>query len=204
MSAVGLDWPHKLLALQEAVHWASERKLTVVFRDSQQADAVRQGTAMWATLALDSIVEVGDDQVTREFDGDPGDPNTQLVEVYSGQRDFTVELRVFTRDQRLGGQAWYWADRVRTRLRKSAYAREKWLVPNDVAIRSLPQVVNLSPRTWQGRAESEAVLEMMLSTVVCDRSTENTVNWIDTVLLSSNIQGIDASLNLSDDPITGS
>jgi len=68
----------------------------------------------------------------------------------------------------------------------------------------LPQVVNLSPRTWQGRAESEAVLEMMLSTVVCDRSTENTVNWIDTVLLSSDIQGIDASLNLSDDPITGS
>ena len=174
------DWPHKLLALQEAVHWAAGHAATVVFRDSSAADSARESRRPWIELALDSIAMIGTDTVSREDDG-----SGALQEVYSGQREFTVEVRAYSREQTLGEQAWYLADRVRQRLRSSAYARTRWLEPQDIAIVRMHRVVNLSPRAWDGRAEGEAVLELELATSVCERDAANTVHWIDTVLLSS-------------------
>lgn len=193
MSAVFPDWPQKLVALQEAVHWAARGAATVVFRDANAADSARQARRPWIELAMVSIDSVGTDNVAVEDTGDG------LIEVYTGQRNFTLELRAFSREQTLGEQAWYLADQVRTRLRRSAYARERWLVPFDIAIRELPSVVNLSPRAWDGRAEGEAVLEMMLATSVQERDTANAVGCIETVLLSGTI---DTAPPLVDDEIT--
>lgn len=193
MTAIAPDWPHKMLALQSAVHWASGRAATVVFRDSNAADAARQSGRPWITLAVDRITAVGQDTV--EVEAQPvGDP----IEVYSGQRDFTIELRAYSREQALGLQAWYLADQVRTRLRRSVYAREQWLEPNNIAIREMRNVVNMSPRLVDGRAESEAVLELELSTAIRESDAANATTWIETVLLSSTGLPDD----LVNDPIT--
>ena len=197
MTATAPDWPHKLLALQRAVHWAAMRRATVVFRDSNQADSARESGQPWITLALDRITSIGQDTVTL-FDQGGG----AYVELYSGQRQFTVELRAYSREQSMGLQAWYLADQVRSRLRRSVVAREQWFTPSDIAIVELRDVVNLSPRNWAGRAESEAVLEMDLATSVCELDPANATTYIETVLLSSAITGLDPSLDLTNDPIS--
>jgi len=189
-----VDWPQKLLALQEAVHWAARARATVVFRDSSAADSARQGRQPWVTLALGAITSIGQDSVSHV------DVGAGQVEVYEGQREFTLDMRAFAREQRLGEQAWYLLSQVRDRLRRSAYARDRWLAPNDIAIVDLRDVVNLSPRAWDGRAESEAALEARFATSVCERDDANATTWIETVLLSSDL-GIDASLELADDQI---
>lgn len=189
------DWPHKLLALQEALHWAARGRATVVFRDANAASSARQSRRPWIEIAVDSISMIGQDNVSRVDDGAGGQ-----TEVYEGQREFSVDVRAYSREQTPGQQAWYIADLARTRLRRSKYARERWLDPHDLAIVDMREVVNLSPRVWDGRAEGEASLEMRLATNVCETDEANATTWIETVLLSSDL-GIDPSLELADDQI---
>lgn len=187
------SWPQKFAALEDALRWAVEGKALVVRRDAQDGGRVRESGRPWIELAMGAIRELGEDQTTHEDLG-----GGARIEVYTGHRSFTVEARARSRSQVVDETAWAVLDRARTRLRRSTFAVEKWLDPVDVAIVDMMEVVNLSPRTWDARQESEAVLEIMCTTTVCDRSEENSGYWIESIELDGTIEGAAPGLNFTD------
>ena len=154
------------------------------------------------------MIEIGIDEIRYEDNIDPStgeiDVENPRADVVCGQRSFTVEIRFKNRDQEHDSVAWVVAERTRARLRMS-YPRDEWLRPNVVGIVELHQVIPMpDPRgAVEMRWQSEAVLEVNVTTAIAERDPSAVGTWIEkvevagTLICSLDPNSFDASVDAS-------
>ncbi|MDP6424349.1 MAG: hypothetical protein QGG14_06370 [Planctomycetota bacterium] len=206
-------WQQKVDAIKDACEWATG--VCGDWKYKSRAFELPDDNDAWFTLAMGRIRELGVDETCYEDNGidrppNPGDPplaggEFPRSDVMVGQRQMFVELRTFNRDQEQDVVAWVVAERARTRLRMQ-YARDRWFIPNKVAISELFEVVPMpTPRqVVAGRPQSEAVLEMDFSTVVAESDGAAIGTWIEQVEVSSQLKNpggvlLDPSIQLNEE-----
>lgn len=202
MANIGPDWQTKLATLTRGLEWASG--VCGVWKFQADAFQAPQNNDPWFELRLRRVFVIGIDEVLQCDNIDPTTNLPDLVdprkEVVVGQREFRVEFRVFGRDQDHDAVAWVIADRTRTRM-MLPYFRNEFLnkVPvstDDAAVPSanmaIVEVFDVMPmppaeKVVSSRWQSEAILEMRMSTTVAEDDPAAVGTWIEKVEISSNL-----------------
>ena len=217
MSVIGPDWKTKLDTLTRGLEWASG--VCGVWKFQDEAFQAPESNDPWFELRMARVFSIGPDETAQCDNIDPvtklPDKKNPRKEVVIGQREFRCELRAFGRDQDHDVVAWVIAERTRTRmglsyfcdvfLNKTPYPNDPAAVPSaNMAIVELFDVFPMPPtnQVIMDRWQSEAVLEMRLSTTVAEDDPAAVGTWIEKVEISSNIKQpdgvtpIDPSLQL--------
>jgi hypothetical protein len=213
MTTVGATWQHKLDSLTRGLEWASGVCGAWAF----QADAFQapDHNDPWFELRMGRITRLGQDEVCSVDNIDPStglpDVTNPRAEIAVGQREFIAQLRVYGRDQEHDTVAWAIAEKCRTRMHLDYFNTTFLRIPfidgaanamdPQLAIVDLFDVVAM-PKPEQvisNRWQSEAVLEMRMSTKVAETDGAAIGTWIEKVQLTS-----DNLLQCGGDPLDAS
>jgi len=219
MATLGPNWQTKLKTLTRGLEWASG--VCGVWKFQADAFQAPESNDPWFELRMARVFSIGSDEVLQCDNIDPETSAIDVVdprkEVVVGQREFRCEFRAFGRDQDHDVVAWVIAERTRTRM-GLPYFRDEFLnktprsddpaaVPSaDMAIVELFDVFPMPPtnQVIMDRWQSEAVLEMRLSTTVAEDDPAAVGTWIEQVEISSNLlepdgeTPLDSSIQLND------
>lgn len=184
-------WQQKVDAIKAACEWATG--VCGDWKYKARAFELPENNEAWFELSMGRIRSLGIDDICRIDNIDPatGQPDVEYPrkDVVVGQRQFFVELRTFNRDQEQDVVAWVVADRARTRLRLP-YARDEFFRAAKIGLAELFEVVPMpSPQNVvQERWQSEAVLEMDLTTSIVESDGAAIGTWIESLEISSNLR----------------
>lgn len=210
MSGEGFPtWQDKTDAIRESLLWAAGPRVCGDWAFKKEAFSLPDDNDPWFVLRMGPILEYGVDEQTNLDNIDPvtGEPDVDepRSDMVVGQRLFTVQVRVMSRDQEHDTVAWIVAERIRSRMR-FRYVKDKWFRPKCVALVSMGQVIPIpqppaKPEAVELRCQSEAVLEVSLATVITETDAAAVGTWIEQVEVTSQIRNaggtlIDSSLQL--------
>lgn len=191
-------WQQKVDAIKAACEWATGVRGDWKYK--AEAFSLPENNDAWFELSMGRIRTLGIDDICSIDNGVPVGggagaefPRSDLV---VGQRQFFVELRTFNRDQEQDVVAWIIADRARAKL-SLPYVREEFFTPAQIGIAELFEVVPMpSPQqVVQERWQSEAVLEMDLTTSIVESDGAAIGTFIESIEVSSNL------INSGGDPL---
>ncbi len=213
MGTLGPTWKTKLDTLTRGLEWASG--VCGVWKFQDDAFQAPESNDPWFELRMQRIFAVGGaDEVLQCDNIDPAtglpDATNPRKEVVVGQREFRAEFRAFGRDQDHDVVAWVIAERTRTRM-GLGYFRDEFLnkqpqvddpaaVPSaNMALVELFDVFPMPPtnQVIMDRWQSEAVLEMRLSTTTAEDDAAAVGTWIEKVEISSNLLQPDGTTPLA-------
>lgn len=200
-------WLQKVEAIRQACEWATG--VCGDWKYKQRAFELPEDNDAWFELSMGRIRSLGIDDLcwVDNIDPNTGDPNVDspAKQVMVGQRQFFVELRTFNRDQEADVVAWAVAERARTRLRLP-YARDAFLSAAQIGLAELFEVVPMpSPQQVVGdRWQSEAILEMDLTTSIIESDGAAIGTWIESVAITSKLRNpggvlLDPSIQLQNE-----
>ena len=206
MGTVGPTWSDKLDTLTRGLEWATE--VQGAWKYQHGAFQVPQNNDPWFELRMMRVFSVGNAEVANcpNIDLNTGDPDATnpRKEVAISQKEFRCDVRVFGRDQSHDVVAWVVADKARTRMRLPYFTGEFLNNQADttgapsmnMAIVELFDIVPMPPPTQavQNRWQSEAMLEMRMSTSTAEDDPAAVGSIIEAVEISSDLQPLDSSL----------
>jgi hypothetical protein len=130
-----------------------------------------------------SIKQVGEDYINNEeIEDDPTMVRPTLV----ARREFSVPLRVICRSQSPSKTGRYWIEKLRESLKKPSVL--EFFKTNEIGIVRMGPTANFDA-PFDERIESVGAAELRLCCAVTD--TDSDVGFIETVELSSHIEGVD-------------
>ena len=226
MSTVGPTWTDKLRSLRLGMEWASG--LCATWKFQNDAFQAPENNDPWLELRMLRVFELGPADVLQCDNIDPvtglPDADNPRAELAVTTSEFICEGRFFGRDQEHDVVAWVVGDEARRRMRLP-YFRQTFLDPPatvaapspNMALIELFDIVpmprfenrssNAHGQKVQQRWQSEAVLEMRLSTTFADDDAASVGTWIEQVEISSDLlqpgggSSLDPSIQLNNELI---
>lgn len=197
MATIGPTWSDKLDVLTRGLEWATG--VCGVWKFQHDAFQAPRNNDPWFELRMMRVFAIGNAETVNCENTDPNtgkpDATNPRKEVAIEQKEFRCEMRVFGRDQEHDVVAWVVADRARTRMRLP-YFTDEFLnnvtgeAPSaNIAIVELFDIVPMPAPVQEiaNRWQSEAMLEMRLSTTMAQDDPAAVGSNIEAVELSSNL-----------------
>lgn len=195
------DLSKRLDAIRDAVAWAS--KVKVLWIDQTDRVRAREANIPWIELQPRRIEKTNRTDVMHldlETAGTEGTLEFPRQEVSVSHCTIHLQARGRSRSQRPLESGWYALTRVQNRI-NTTYPKNKWIRPNNLAFSEMgSEVLNMPTlQINDNRIENNAILEFAYDTVLCEVDAANVGTWIDRVLVSSDIQTMDDSLQLDEE-----
>ena len=194
------DLPKRFDELKKAVSWASE--INTVWRNQDDGGIVRKANKAWVELRPTRFMEVGTDEVRHEdleTAATEGTLDSPRQDVLVSWREIFFEARFRSRSQKHKMSGWYAAMRFKTRM-KAPYLCQEWLKPMHFSLVGVGDVWDMPEvKIFDDRREDIAIVEFSLNAVLCEADETSVGTWIDRCLVSSDIDGLDDSVELDDE-----
>lgn len=194
------DLAAKKESIRDWVAWCADG-IPVVFIDEADRGLVRHDQySAWVEMRLRDIRMVGVDEV-RQIDNvdDAGsiDVDNPRAELVVAQRLLSFDVRVRSRSQSPRSSGWFAASRMQTRMNFRT-GRDRYLSGVGVGMAGIPVVMNqpntarvngIDESVHDGRVEDLAIMELQLTTALCERDAQAVGSWIQSVEITGTLDG---------------
>jgi len=187
----------RMEAIKAWAKWASGKN--VVWRYQSDGGRVREANTVWLDLAPTRIIRIGTDEVCyKDIDNEAGDATYPMQMVYVGLRKLQFELRAMSRSQEHTMSAWEALTNVHSKA-FSRYAIDKYFQPYNMSLAELGDVFNMPlTKIFDMRIEDVALFEFEMNTVLTDEDAHELGTYIETILISSDVQHDGGETSLPD------
>lgn len=217
MATIGPTWKDKLDILTLGLEWATG--VSGVWKYQHQAFEAPRSNDPWFELRMMRVFDIGNAETANAENIDPvtglPDATDPRKEIAVSQKEFRCDMRIFGRDQQHDVVAWVIADTARTRMRMPYFTgeflnKQGAEAPSaNMAIVELFDVVPMPAleQVVDNRWQSEAMLEMRMSTSAAEDDPAAVGSIIEAVELTSNllqpdgVTPLDPSIQLNDELI---
>jgi hypothetical protein len=147
----------------------------------------------YGEMDISAVKAIGIDENTTELDeSQPAGRN--LIRTTQGNRQFTLSLKVVSRDKRPSKRALYFIEKARTSLSKPSVQADFREVEMSIA-RTMPTVDSYN--LYQSRDENWSILDVIMNTVVNETDPREQGSIIETMDVTSDVDGWPDSIELT-------